>query len=887
MNKMKLGPKLIGGFALVALIAGTIGFIGIKNIHTIDDADTKLYEQVAVPLGSLSEVSTAFQRVRVNARDMLLAKDSNTRDAKIARINELSKAISENAEEYEKTIFTEEGRKTFAEFKEARTAYRAHLDQMIAAVKAGRTAEGWAVLNGEGAKSSAAEQKAIQDMVDQKVSVGKKIADGNTALADKASTIMIALIVGGCLLAMAIGIWLTLSITRPLKKGVEFCQELAKGHLGTRLKMDRGDEIGQLARTMDEFADGLQNNVVATLKKVAAGDVSTVVKAVDEKDEISPALIDVHRALNGLIAEAGMLTKAAVEGRLGTRGKAENYKGGYREIVEGVNKTLDAVIGPLNVAAEYVDKISKGNIPAKITDNYNGDFNIIKGNLNQCIDAVNNLTGDAGMLAKAAVEGRLATRADAAKHWGDYKKIVEGVNNTLDSVIGPLNVAADYVDKISKGNIPAKITDNYNGDFNAIKNNLNTCIEAVNLLVSDAGMLAKAAEEGRLQTRADATKHGGDFRKIVEGVNNTLDGVILPITEAANVMEKVAEKNMTARVKGEYKGDLGKFKESINKAVDNLDQSLQQVAVGAEQVSSASGQIGSGSQALAQGASEQASSLEEISSSLQEMTSMTKQNTANAREAKGLSDAAKKGADKGVANMKNLSAAVDKIKKSSDDTAKIVKTIDEIAFQTNLLALNAAVEAARAGDAGKGFAVVAEEVRNLAMRSAEAAKNTANMIEESVKNAENGVALNGEVMKNFDEITTQATKVSEVMAEIAAASEQQSQGIEQVTTAVQQMNQLTQQSAANSEESASAAEELSSQAQEMQAMVASFQVSSETGREKKARPVHHEAAHAAPVAAVSLKKPAKEQKVPVAAGAHKEPASVIPFGDGKEGLKSF
>ncbi len=271
------------------------------------------------------------------------------------------------------------------------------------------------------------------------------------------------------------------------------------------------------------------------------------------------------------------------------------------------------------------------------------------------------------------------------------------------------------------------------------------------------------------------------------------------------------------------------------------------------------------------------------------MTSMTKQNTANAREAKGLSDAAKKGADKGVANMKNLSAAVDKIKKSSDDTAKIVKTIDEIAFQTNLLALNAAVEAARAGDAGKGFAVVAEEVRNLAMRSAEAAKNTANMIEESVKNAESGVSLNLEVMKNFDEITTQAGKVSEVMAEIAAASEQQSQGIEQVNTAVQQMNSLTQQSAANSEESASAAEELSSQAQEMQAMVATFAVSGEA-KEKKAKPVHHAAAHAAAAGPVAAKKPAKEKethKVAVAAGAHKEPASVIPFGDGKDGLKSF
>ena len=153
------------------------------------------------------------------------------------------------------------------------------------------------------------------------------------------------------------------------------------------------------------------------------------------------------------------VASALQQGRLAERARAELFEGSDRAVAESLNGMLDSVIKPLNVSAEYVDRISKGDIPPKITDKYNGDFNEIKNNLNNCIDNINALTADAGLLVKAAVEGKLATRADASKHQGDYRKIVEGVNQTLDAVIGPLNVSAEYVDRISKGDIPPKITD--------------------------------------------------------------------------------------------------------------------------------------------------------------------------------------------------------------------------------------------------------------------------------------------------------------------------------------------------------------------------------------------------------------------------------------------
>ncbi len=240
---------------------------------------------------------------------------------------------------------------------------------------------------------------------------------------------------------------------------------------------------------------------------------------------------------------------------------------------------------------------------------------------------------------------------------------------------------------------------------------------------------------------------------------------------------------------------------------------------GAEQVASAANQVAQSGQGLAEGASSQAASLEESSASLEELSSMTRQNSGNAEQANGAAREARDGAVRGTQAMQTMSAVIEKIKVSSDETAKIIRTIDEIAFQTNLLALNAAVEAARAGEAGKGFAVVAEEVRNLAQRSAQAARNTSTLIEESQQNAKSGVTAAQEVGSVLGQVASSIDKVAQLIAEVSAASREQTQGVEQINLAVSNMDQVTQSNAANAEESAAAGEELSAQARELQDMV--------------------------------------------------------------------
>jgi methyl-accepting chemotaxis protein len=334
--------------------------------------------------------------------------------------------------------------------------------------------------------------------------------------------------------------------------------------------------------------------------------------------------------------------------------------------------------------------------------------------------------------------------------------------------------------------------------------------------------LVRAASEGRLSDRIEASRYEGAMRQLGDAVNRLMDAVVRPLRDATGVLNGLAAGDLTAAMGDDYQGEFAQLRDAINQSMAKLRDVVLKIGDSARAVTHASGDIADGNTSLSKRTQEQASALQETAASLEEMTATVKQNASNATQADQLAAGARDAAEKGGQVVGSAVGAMTAITEASKRVADIIGVIEQIAFQTNMLALNAAVEAARAGDQGRGFAVVASEVRNLAQRSAAAAKEIKTLIQDSNEKVDQGSKLVNRSGETLQEIVSSVKKVSDIIGEINSASEQQAAGIDQINSAVAQMDKGTQENAAMVEEAAAAAESMREQAQSMAELMSFF-----------------------------------------------------------------
>lgn len=660
LGDMKIGTRLGAGFGVLMALLVVVAIFGMISMKSISDRLDGIVKEGNLKVKLARDSVKAIDDIVEGMMMTVFIDDANARANGKARMLQARDEYNAALDQVKKIETSARGRELLAKADESLRVARDGNNTVLKLLGEKRLQEATQVYLNTARPATTGVQDAFKQLV--KYSEELTAQRYQEAMSTYAWTRNLLIIIG--ILALALGgftaLFLTRSIKRPLSQLVTATDRLADGDVTVEVAVASKDEIGMLA---DSFRNMIENTKASSLaaERVAAGDLTVEINVRSEKDVLGKNLVTMVAKLRELIEEIDHMYAQRKAGDIDSAVPVDRFSGAYRDVAVGVNsmvkqntETILKILAILTSYAEGDFSPVLEKLPGKQVI-ANEKLDLLRSNLIKVVQEI-------GSLVEATGEGKLQARGNAAAFAGDWAKLVNGLNALVEAFVKPINVTASYIDSISRGDVPAKITDTYKGDFNEIKKNLNALIDAMNQVTS--------------------------------------------------VAEQIAEGDLTVSVK--ERSDEDKLMQALGKMVQGLIEVMGSIREAANQVASGSQEMSSTAEQISQGATEQAASAEEASSSMEEMASTIKQNSDNAQQTEKI---ALKSANDAIESGKAVTGTVGAMR----EIAGKISIIEEIARQTNLLALNAAIEAARAGEHGKGFAVVASEVRKLAERSQTAA----------------------------------------------------------------------------------------------------------------------------------------------------------------------
>jgi len=774
-RNLSIIQKLLLSFAVIGGMGGAIFVCGVVTIRAMARSNSALYEHAARSLDQVTNLSTAYQQVLVTLRDVARSADPEDMRQQVELRKAYSSLVTQSLDSLESSVSTQGAQKLIGEFRNNRAGLEAEIEEFEALALSGNRERAGELLDRGELKRLADAQVDLINRISTEVTTGaKQTNDQAKAVTSSSFDLMVAFALLGTALEISLCSVMVWTIGGAVKELRRAAERLAVGDPDVRIAVHSRDELGALADSFRRVAAMYEDRANVT-QRIAAGDMDASVQVACSRDVLGKSLQLCASNVKALVQDSTMLAEAAANGKLDVRAEAGRYAGGFRSVIEGLNRTFEELRKPLSVASLVLNKLSRGEVPWPIREEYQGQHQTLKESTNRLIEVVTQRQADVEALLQAGIQGRLEVRADVSKYEGGNRKLFEGINQLLDATLLPMAEGIRVLRQICAGNLGERVEIECQGDHQKMKNAINGVHDWLQGLVdyvtgiangdmgarmqrssdqdqihewlvllkgnivqlqNELGRLILAAKQGDLLTRGDPTQFKGAYAELLKSVNEMLEVF-------RSTMERVA-----------------RMSEPLSQAAAELGRIAQEISLSTGQTANQANLVSEGSEQVSRNIQTVATAADGMGASIREIA----KNTAEASQV----------ATSAVRSAEATNLTITKLGQSSAEIGQVIKVITSIAQQTNLLALNATIEAARAGEAGKGFAVVASEVKELARETARATEDISSKIESIQADTSGAVTAIGEIGMVIGQI-------SDIQNQVANAVEEQSLTTNEIT----------------------------------------------------------------------------------------------------------